>query len=173
MFAKLIVHITKRNCKIRKIKVSQKFHVIRYCWERGVLICALLYTYCNKRTKSYVINFQMQMRSSQSEECMMFFTHYTPNQNDGKQCFFTCEKTGTSNQKPQKCRSFMPNFLPFIGTCSFQHPHLLCCFADIIVFVEYPVCMIFVAILVAFVKRCLFLSAFLVIYNRVSIFLFQ
>ena len=76
----------------------------------------------------------MQMSSSQSEECMIFFTHEkddTPNQDDGKRCFFTCEKTDTSNQKPQRCRSFTPNFLPFIGACSFQHPHLSCCFADI------------------------------------------
>lgn len=134
MFARLIVHITKRNCKIREIKVSQKFHVIRYCWERGVLSCALLYTYCNKRTKSYVVNFQTQMRSSQSEECMMFFTHEkddTPNQNDGKRCFFTCEKTDTSNQKPQRCRSFAAKFPPFIGACILHRPHYVSCFTYI------------------------------------------
>ena len=135
MFAKLIVHITKRNCKIREIKVSQKFHVIRYCWEREVCLFALycIHTVINSR-KRYVVNFQTQMSSSQSEECMMFFTHEkddTPNQNDGKRCFFTCEKTDTSNQKPQRCRSFTPNFLPFIGACSFQHPHLSCSFTDI------------------------------------------
>ena len=34
MFAKLIVRITKKKGEIREIKVSQKFHVIRYCWEQ-------------------------------------------------------------------------------------------------------------------------------------------
>ena len=31
MFANLIVRITKKKGEIREIKVSQKFHVIRYC----------------------------------------------------------------------------------------------------------------------------------------------
>ena len=67
----------------------------------------------------------------------MFFTREKddkPNQNNGKECFFMCKKTDTSDQKPQTCRSFMPNFLPFIGACSFQYPHFAyfaCCFADI------------------------------------------
>ena len=40
-------------------------------------------------------------------------------------------------------------------------------------FVEYPVCVISVAVLVAVVKRRLFLSVSVVLYNRRSIFLFQ
>ena len=40
-------------------------------------------------------------------------------------------------------------------------------------FVEYPVCVISVAVLVAVVKRCLFLLVFVVLYNRRSTFLFQ
>ena len=31
--------------------------------------------------------------------------------------FFTCEKNDTSNQKPQRCASFAPKFLPFIAAC--------------------------------------------------------
>ena len=41
------------------------------------------------------------------------------------------------------------------------------------VFVEYPVCEISVAVLVAVVKRGLFLLVFVVIYNRRSTFFFQ
>ena len=37
-------------------------------------------------------------------------------------------------------------------------------------FVEYPVCVISVAVLVAVVKQHLFLSVFVVLYNRRSIF---
>ena len=40
-------------------------------------------------------------------------------------------------------------------------------------FVEYPVCAISVAVLVAVVKRCLFLLVFVVLYNRRGIILFQ
>ena len=31
---------------------------------------------------------------------------------------FTREKNDTSNQKPQRCASFAPKFLPFIAACS-------------------------------------------------------
>ena len=41
------------------------------------------------------------------------------------------------------------------------------------VYVEYPVCVISVAVLVAVVKRCLFLLVFVVLYNKRSILLFQ
>ena len=41
------------------------------------------------------------------------------------------------------------------------------------VFVEYPVCVISMAVLVAVVKQRLFLLVFAVIYNRRSIFFFQ
>ena len=44
---------------------------------------------------------------------------------------FTGEKNDTSNQKPQRCVSFAPKFLPFIGACSLQRPRLKSCFADI------------------------------------------
>ena len=30
---------------------------------------------------------------------------------------FTLEKNDTSNQKPQRCASFAPKFLPFIAAC--------------------------------------------------------
>ena len=39
--------------------------------------------------------------------------------------FFTCEKNGTSNQKPQRCVSFAPKFQPCCS-CSLQRR-----FADI------------------------------------------
>ena len=41
------------------------------------------------------------------------------------------------------------------------------------VYVEYPVCVISVAVLVAAVKQRLFLLVFVVLYNRISILLFQ
>ena len=41
------------------------------------------------------------------------------------------------------------------------------------VFVKYPVCVISVTVLVAIVKRCLFLLVFVVLYNRRSIFSLQ
>ena len=53
--------------------------------------------------KSYVVNFRPQISSSQSEERTMVFTR---------------EKNDTSNQKPQRCRSFAPKFPPFIAACS-------------------------------------------------------
>ena len=31
---------------------------------------------------------------------------------------FTCKKNDTSNQKPQRCASFVPKFPPFIAACS-------------------------------------------------------
>ena len=40
-------------------------------------------------------------------------------------------------------------------------------------FLEYPVCMISVAVLVAVDKRCLFFFSLVVLYNGRSIFLFQ
>ena len=43
----------------------------------------------------------------------------------------------------------------------------------IVEYTMYPVCVISVAVLVAVVKRCLFLLVFVVFYNRRSIFLFQ
>ena len=78
--------------------------------------------------KSYVVNFHMQMSSSQSEERMMFFTcekNGTSNQNR-KWCFSTCEKNDMSNQNSQRCVSLMPKFLPFIGTCSALALRVLC-----------------------------------------------
>ena len=62
------------------------------------------------------------MSSSQSKKRTMVFTH---EKNDT--CMypiriandvFSREKNDTSNQKPQRCVSFVPKFLPFIGSCS-------------------------------------------------------
>ena len=39
-----------------------------------------------------------------------------------ERCFFTCEKNGTFNQKPQMCVSFASKFPPFIGAFSMQRP---------------------------------------------------
>ena len=44
-----------------------------------------------------------------------------------KRCFFTCEKNDTSNQKPQRCVSFAPNFPPFIGACTLRRPRFVSC----------------------------------------------
>ena len=60
------------------------------------------------------------MSSSQSWERTLFFTlekNDTSNQNR-ERFFFTYEKNDTSNQKSQRCVSFAPKFLPFIGACS-------------------------------------------------------
>ena len=44
-----------------------------------------------------------------------------------ERCFFTGEKNDTSNQKPQRCVSFAPNFPPFIGACTLQRPRFVSC----------------------------------------------
>ena len=66
--------------------------------------------------KSYVVNFHRQMSSSQSEERTMAFTRAkkdTSNQNR-EGCFLRWGKNVTSNQKPQRCVSFAPNFRLFL-----------------------------------------------------------
>ena len=71
-------------------------------------------------TQSYVANFHTQMGSSQSEERAMFFTREkndTPNQNNARGVFSRVQKNDTSNQS---LPSFVPEFSPFIGFCSFQ-----------------------------------------------------
>ena len=102
----------------------------KMCWSQDVLspvgysqtkdlLCTV---YTEKYSpKSYVINFHMQMSSSQSEE-QRWFSHMKKNDTFNKnceRCFFPCEKNDTSNQKPQRCVSLVPKFLPFIGACSF------------------------------------------------------
>ena len=66
--------------------------------------------------KSYVVNFFTQMSFNQSEERTIFCTR---------------KKNDTSNQKPQRCVSFVPKFPPFLGACSLQRPRLTSCQADI------------------------------------------
>ena len=69
--------------------------------------------------KSCVVNFDMQMSSSQSGEWTMFFTREkndTSNQNR-ERCFFTCEKNDTFNHKPQRCVSFAQKFPSFLAAC--------------------------------------------------------
>ena len=60
------------------------------------------------------------MSSSQSEERTMVFTRAkknTSNQNR-EGCFLRWGKNVTSNQKPQRCVSFVPKFSPFLAGCS-------------------------------------------------------
>ena len=63
----------------------------------------------------------------------MFFTRKKKEKSNHnrERCFFKCEKNDTSNQKPQRCASFAPEFLPFISACSLQRPRFASCFADI------------------------------------------
>ena len=99
----------------------------RMCYLQWVTVRQKMYLLCTVHTekyspKSYVINLHMQMSSSQSEE-QRWFSHMkkkkdTSNKNRND-VFFTCEKNDTSNQKPQRCVSLVPKFLPFIGACSF------------------------------------------------------
>ena len=58
------------------------------------------------------------------------------------------------------------------GSCGMQRSIFIDRSEDVF-FIEYPVCVISVAVLVAVVKRPLFLLVFVVLYNRRSIFLFQ
>ena len=98
----------------------------RMCYLQWVTVRQKMYLLCTVYTekyspKSYVINFHMQMSSSQWEE-QRWFSHMKKNDTFNKnreRCFFTCEKNDTSNQKPQRCVSLVPKFLPFIGACSF------------------------------------------------------
>ena len=50
----------------------------------------------------------------------MVFTRekYDMSDQNHERSFFTCEKSGTSNQKPQRCLSFAPKFPPFIAAYS-------------------------------------------------------
>ena len=75
-------------------------------------------------------NLHTQMSSNQSEKRTMFFTREKKNANHNReQCFFKGEKNGMSNQKPQRCVSFAPEFLLFISACSLQRPRFASCFA--------------------------------------------
>ena len=67
------------------------------------LRCIIYYLFAEKYSpKSWVVNFDTQMSSSQSEEWTVVFTR---------------EKNDTSNQKPQRCVSFAPKFPPFLAAC--------------------------------------------------------
>lgn len=75
--------------------------------------------------KSYVVDFHMPVSSTQSEEWKMF-SHIKKmiRQSELRMMFFTCEENDTSNQKPQRCASFMPKLPPLVGVCSLQCPSL-------------------------------------------------
>ena len=60
------------------------------------------------------------LTNQRSERC---FSHMKKKNNNNK--------NDTSNQKPQRCVSFAPKFLPFIGACSLQRPRFPSCFAGI------------------------------------------
>ena len=67
------------------------------------LRCIIYYLFAEKYSpKSWVVNFDTQMSSSQSEEWTVVFTR---------------EKNYTSNQQPQRCVSFAPKFPPFLAAC--------------------------------------------------------
>ena len=68
------------------------------------LRCIIYYLFAEKYSpKSWVVNFDTQMSSSQSEEWTVVFTR---------------EKNYTSNQQPQRCVSFAPKFPPFLAACA-------------------------------------------------------
>ena len=127
----LSLKISRRKVFIIKednscVKLCWKMCCHRMCYLQWVTVRQKMYLLCTVYTekyspKSYVINFHMQMSSSQSEE-QRWFSHMKENDTFNKnreRCFFTCEKNDTSNQKPQRCVSLVPKFLPFIGACSF------------------------------------------------------
>ena len=87
-----------------------------------ILMCGIVVYYIHTEKyspKSYVVNFRIQISSSQSEERTMVFTHEKndTSKENRERCFFTCEKNDTSNQKPQKCASFAPKFPSLIAAC--------------------------------------------------------
>ena len=68
------------------------------------------------------------LTNQRSERCFSHVKKKNANHNR-EQCFFKGEKNGMSNQKPQRCVSFAPEFLLFISACSLQRPRFASCFA--------------------------------------------